>query len=212
MDEKVQKKVEMLDTNPVLYFFVYWGYRITTSVLWRLKRINVNIVPKTGKVIIAANHRTFLDPPLIGSTLPRWTYFLAKEELFRMPILSWALPRLNTIPLKRGSTDVEWFKTCVDLLEKGDSLVMFPEGGRHKGEGFGKARSGVGMIACHANAPVIPAYLKNSEYLGKFKKLTIIFGDPVMPNPPQDESKRKEYYQEFSELIMTKIAELSTKV
>src|SRR4029077_11074004 len=119
--------------NPVLYFI---GKQLTGrsfDFLWRRRVLGrENIPPKGTAGIFAANHRSLADPNLVGSAIPYPVNFFAKEELFSIPLLGWYIRHVNAFPVNRKEADLGAFKTPQRILEAGEGLVMFPEGGRRR--------------------------------------------------------------------------------
>ena len=122
---------------------------------------------------------------------------MAKKELFDVPLFGELIKKTNAFPIKRGRQDVGAFRKVFKLLESGEALLVFPEGTRSKDGDFGKARPGLGMIACLSQTPAVPVRIMNSGRLTSFKPLRVIFGKPV--TPPKEYTK--ETYTEFSERI-----------
>ena len=115
-------------------------------------------------MILASNHRSFLDPFAIGCCLGRPIYFVAKEELFKNPALGWILNCLGAFPIKRGASDEESMDTALALLERGQAVVIFPEGTRIRTGSLGSPKRGVGRIALESGTPVVPIAVTNSEH------------------------------------------------
>ena len=146
--------------------FVYWPMRwvLKTGILvyFRLRRLGTEHIPESG-VILASNHRSFLDPFAIGCCLGRPIYFVAKEELFKNPLLGWILNCLGAFPIRRGASDEESMDTALELLDRGQAVVIFPEGTRIRTGSLGSPKRGVGRIALQSGKPVIPIAVTNSE-------------------------------------------------
>jgi 1-acyl-sn-glycerol-3-phosphate acyltransferase len=131
-------------------------------------------------------------------------YFMAKQELFEIPVLGFLIKRTNAFPVKRGMQDMSAFRNAFSLLENKKALLMFPEGTRSKDGIIGKARAGVGMVACIAQVPVVPVKIVNTNNMKKFKQIIIKYGKPVYP--PKEYTK--EDYIKLSFKILEKIKEL----
>ncbi len=145
---------------------VYWTFRTLAQpaihlVFW-LGRSGREHIPD-GKAILASNHRSFLDPFVIGCCLRRPIYFMAKQELFGNRFVGWFLNCLGAFPLRRGASDEESVATALALLERGEAVVVFPEGTRNTSGSLGAPRSGVGRLALESGAPVVPIAVKGSE-------------------------------------------------
>src|ERR671928_516487 len=131
-------------------------------VYFRMQRIGREHVPD-GPVILASNHRSFLDPFVVGICLKRPIYFVAKKELFDKRLTGWFLNCLGAFPIRRGESDEESMETARQVLERGDALVIFPEGTRHREGSLGKAKRGVGRLALETGAPVVPVAVHGTE-------------------------------------------------
>jgi 1-acyl-sn-glycerol-3-phosphate acyltransferase len=190
--------------NSWVFFVCRFLCAVTFNLFWRRKIIGHENIPLSGGVIIAPNHSSLADPPLVGSAMRRSLYFMAKKELFDLPVFGFLVKRLNSFPVRRGRNDITAIRIGEQLLEDGECLLMFPEGTRSKDGNFGPARSGCAMLACHTQKPVVPVRIMNSFELGSFKKIFVIFGRPIQP--PKEYTK--ETYQQFAEQIMEEIKKL----
>ena len=119
-------------------------------------------VPTAGPLILAANHTSFLDPPTVGASTRRPLYYLAKAELFRIPLFGALIRRVNARPVERGGNDAAALRLALRLLGEGKALLLFPEGTRGVEGGFGPAKAGTGMLALMSGAPVIPIYVRGT--------------------------------------------------
>ncbi len=147
--------------------FVYW---ITRAILqpffhlyFRLSRIGREHIPDEGPVIIAANHRSFLDPFVIGTMARRPMYYVAKKELFSRPWQSWILNALGAFPVDRGAGDNDTIETAKAILGRGEIVLIFPEGTRIRPGTLGQPRRGVGRLALETGAPVVPIAVIGTE-------------------------------------------------
>src|SRR5919112_1341756 len=148
--------------NSLVYWPMRWILKTGILVYFRLRRLGTEHIPEGG-VILASNHRSFLDPFAIGCCLGRPIYFVAKQELFKNPLLGWILNCLGAFPIKRGASDEESMDTALALLERGQAVVIFPEGTRIRTGSLGSAKRGVGRLALQSGKPVVPIAVTNSE-------------------------------------------------
>jgi len=132
-------------------------------VYFRMQRIGREHVPTSGPLIIASNHRSFMDPFVIGMMLRRPTYFVAKTELFHNRFVAWLLSSLGAFPVDRGNGDRDAMTTARAILERGDVVVIFPEGTRTRPGELGTPKRGVGRLALESGAPIVPIALIGTE-------------------------------------------------
>ena len=146
---------------------IFWTTRallgFAIQVYFSLERTGRKNIPKKGAVILAANHRSFLDPFLIACCIRRPVYFVAKMELFEKRWQGWLLNRLGAFPIRRGESDEESMATARGVLERGGALVIFPEGTRHRKGPLARPKRGVGRLALETGAPVVPVAILGSE-------------------------------------------------
>jgi glycerol-3-phosphate dehydrogenase (NAD(P)+) len=148
--------------NSLVYWPARWVLKAGILVYFRLRRLGREHIPDGG-VILASNHRSFLDPFAIGCCLGRPIYFVAKQELFKNPVIGWFLNCLGAFPVKRGGSDEESVATSLALLERGEAVVIFPEGTRIRTGSLARPRRGVGRLALESGRPVVPIAVTNSE-------------------------------------------------
>jgi glycerol-3-phosphate dehydrogenase (NAD(P)+) len=153
--------------NPFLYWFVRAIIQPFFHLYFRMSRVGREHVPQEGPVIIAANHRSFLDPFVIGTLVRRPVYFVAKKELFRRPLIAWFLNSLGAFPIDRGNADGDAMATAREILEHGGVVVIFPEGTRTRPGTLGKPKRGVGRLALETGAPVVPVAVIGTETIRK---------------------------------------------
>ena len=147
---------------------VYWLVRAFLQpflqIYFRLGRNGRQHIPAEGGVLLASNHRSFLDPFVIGCCLRRPIFFVAKQELFKYRPVGWILNCLGAFPVRRGESDEESVKTALALLERGDAVVIFPEGTRIRRGALKQPKRGVGRLALESGAPVVPIAVHGSEH------------------------------------------------
>ena len=176
------------------------------KIVYRMKVIGKENIPKSGQVIICGNHKSFLDPPAIEVTCGRYTRFLAKEELTRHKFLKLLGIVFDAILVKRDSKEVTAIKESLKTLKNGDCLALFPEGTRNglaKGE---DVKDGAAFFAVRSGAPVIPCGIKGGEK-GNWK-LTITYGKPLDFSKYKG-AKDKETLDKVTNEIMDNILSLT---
>jgi len=149
--------------NPLIYVLVRAVLMPFFLVYFRLERLGREHIPACGPVILAANHRSFLDPFVIGALTKRPVYYMAKRELFERPWQAWILGSLGAFPIDRGKGDEHAMSTARAILERGDCVVIFPEGTRVRKGPLGHPHRGVGRLALQTGARVVPVAVKGSE-------------------------------------------------
>jgi 1-acyl-sn-glycerol-3-phosphate acyltransferase len=170
--------------NPIVYWLVRAILQPFFHLYFRLSRIGREHVPQSGPVIYASNHRSFLDPFVIGTIARRPIYYVAKKELFANRLVAWLLNALGAFPVNRGASDQEMLDTAKAILERGDSILMFPEGTRIRPGTLGKPKRGAGRLVLETGAPVVPVAVIGTENVRKglfFRphKVRIRIGPPI---------------------------------
>ena len=206
------------------YRLAWIGFRSVYAIYFRRKFYNAERVPRTGPVILASNHASYIDPPLVGSGLPRDINFLARESLFRFPVIGALLRSWNAVPVDREGGGARGLKNIIERLHAGGGIVLFPEGTRTKDGNLQPAHSGVGLIVLKSEAPVVPVRVFGTfEAYGRAMKfprphpVAIKYGRPVDFSKLRAEAKvcdkvrLKKIYQEIADEIMAAIAKLEAK-
>ena len=203
------------------YFIGWQFFRIVFATYFRWRVCNPERVPATGAVILAANHASFLDPPLIGVGLRRPIHYLARESLLRFPLVRTLLNSWNAVPVDRDGGGAKGLRNILDRLVSGAGILMFPEGTRTHDGDLRSAHSGIGLIVIKSSAPVVPVRTFGTfEALGRRHsfprpyKVAIKYGRPIMYENLRKEAatcskvRLKEIYQEVAADIMAQIASL----
>jgi len=199
-------------------------FRTLYAVYFRWRVFNPERVPQTGAVILASNHASFLDPPLVGSGLNRGINYLARESLFRFPGVGALLRSWNAVPVDRDGGGAAGLKAILERLLAGGGIILFPEGTRTNDGKLQPARSGIGLIVIKSQAPVVPvrtfgtfeAYGRNHKF-PRPHRVTVKYGTPMNFEKLRAEAKTcdkprlKEIYQQVADEIMAAIAKLEAK-
>jgi 1-acyl-sn-glycerol-3-phosphate acyltransferase len=185
------------------YVFFRNCFRILFQTIFRWKVVGRENVPTEGPAVICSNHISLLDPPLVGSASKRPIHFMAKEELFHIPVLSYFLPKILAFPVKRGQSDMKAVKTAIKILKNNELFGIFPEGTRKKADTSEEAEEGAVFIALKAKAPIIPVALIGPYRL--FRPVRVIFGEPIDTTPYTSGKISKEVVSEVTRIMMDKI-------
>jgi glycerol-3-phosphate dehydrogenase (NAD(P)+) len=153
--------------NPLIYWLVRGVLQPFFHLYFRLSRIGREHIPASGPVILASNHRSFLDPFVIATLARRPLYYVAQEELFRNRLIGWLLNNLGAFPVRRGESDGDMIETAKAILGRGDAVLIFPEGTRIRPGALGRPRRGVGRLALETGAPVVPVAVIGTEAIRK---------------------------------------------
>jgi 1-acyl-sn-glycerol-3-phosphate acyltransferase len=196
----------------ILYYSGWLFTRVVFGLFFRIKIRGQENIPREGGFILASNHLSYMDPPLVGTWVPRQVYFMAKQELFKNPLFGGIIRRTNALPLRRGSIDRVALDLCVETLKSGYALTVFPEGTRAKEGHFLKPKPGVGMIAVRAGCPIVPVYIDGSNrlldcLLGRHR-LRITYGQPLSAEWVTSFEATKESYVEIAETVMERLESL----
>jgi 1-acyl-sn-glycerol-3-phosphate acyltransferase len=149
--------------NPLVYWTIRALFVPFFLTYLRMRRIGREHIPARGGLIIASNHRSFLDPFVIGTLVRRPVYYFAKRELFEKRLQGWVLNALGAFPVDRGTGDSDAIDTARAIIQRGDCVVIFPEGTRTRPGGLGAPRRGVGRLALETGAPVVPVAVIGTE-------------------------------------------------
>jgi 1-acyl-sn-glycerol-3-phosphate acyltransferase len=188
------------DPRPAEYFEQFhraarkkigWTYNLAraivslpTILIYRVRAIDLENVPKHGPVILAPNHFSQMDHFFVGVYLPRRICFMAKSQLFGPPLLTYVYKHGGAFPIRRGHRDEEAMATSRAILARGDCLLVYAEGGRSRSGELGEPKPGIGRVALETGAPVVPVAIYGSAAVRRWKRLrfprvTIQFGEPV---------------------------------
>lgn len=195
--------------NKTLYDAARGGFNIFFRTLWRMRVFGTQNVPENGPLIVACNHVSYLDPPVLGSACPRRISYMAKEELFRIPVLGPAIRAVGAYPVDRQGPATAAVKRSVEVLRGGGAIGIFPEGTRNR-EGLAEVRGGVALLASLARAPVVPACIVGTGQAVRFKQIRVFFG-PAMRLASERKASREEMAN-FTDEVMRAIRSLQTSI
>src|SRR5712672_747405 len=206
--------------NPV-YHLGWLLSRVLFAVYFRWRVYHPERVPLSGPVILAANHASFIDPPLVGAGLKREINYLARESLFRFPVVGAILRAVNSVPVDRDGGGAAGLKAILGRLLAGGGIILFPEGTRTRDGLLQPARSGIGLAVIKSDAPVVPVRVFGTfEAYGRHLKfprphpIAVKYGQPMFFEIQRAEAKTcskprlKEIYQQIANEIMEAIARL----
>jgi 1-acyl-sn-glycerol-3-phosphate acyltransferase len=205
-----------------LSYTVAWSVaRAVFATYFRWRVFNSERVPAHGPAILASNHASFLDPPLVGAAADRDIHYMARSTLFRFPPIGLALRSWNAVPLEREGNPLKGMKVILEKIERGGAVLLFPEGTRTAHGRLQPARAGIGLIVIRTTAPVIPVRVFGTyEALGRHVRfpqpvrVAIKFGAPLPFAELRAAARRcskerlKEIYQQIGDEIMAAIGKL----
>ena len=188
------------------YKFTLGAFRSFSKVFFKFKVIGVENIPQDGNLIIAANHKSNLDPIFIASAIQnREIAPIGKKELFDNKILGYLLNKLNVIPINRDKPDVSTIKNILRAIKEGYAVGIFPEGTRVKEPGFGEAKAGLSMFAIKGKAVVVPISIITNYKL--FNRVTIYIDKPISFEEYYKEKLNSQDYERLSQNVLEVIKE-----
>jgi 1-acyl-sn-glycerol-3-phosphate acyltransferase len=201
--------------NPY-YWFCYHLIKLAGRVFFRLRIVHRERMINHGPVILASNHESYLDPPLVGSVSDRAIFFLARKTLLAGPFFGWLLPKLNVIPVDQEGNDRSALKALIRILRAGDGTLVFPEGERTLDGRLRPPLPGLGFVIAKTLAPVVPmrifgareAWPRGSARV-RFCRITVVVGEPIHFTAADLQPPEKDLYVRLSQRVMDAIAALS---
>jgi 1-acyl-sn-glycerol-3-phosphate acyltransferase len=197
-----------------IYRLGYTISKVVAKLGFRLRIYGRENLIEDGPAILASNHASYLDPPLVGVSCRKDVYFLARKSLFERPVIGPLIAQLNTIPVDRDRGDVGAVRAMIKLLKSGNRVLVFPEGTRSKDGNLQPARAGVGLLIAKSLAPVVPvrvfgsyAALPRSGGI-RFVPITVVIGKPLFFTKQDLGTDERAAYQVLSDRVMAAIAAL----
>lgn len=203
------------------YTLAWYFFRTVFTLGFRLRVYDPQRLPATGPVVLAANHGSFMDPPLIGAALGRQVNFLARDNLFRNPLMAALLRSWQVVPVDREGAGAAGLKAILDRLRAGRVILLFPEGTRTHDGSLQPARSGIGLTVVKSDCPVVPIRLFGTfEAYGRHQRLPRPRQVQVKVGMPHDyaaqrteartcsKPRLKAIYQEIADDLMARIGRL----
>lgn len=192
------------------YKTMYKIFAAPVRWVYRLRSVGVENIPETG-CILASNHTAFSDVLIISAAAKRQVRYMAKKELFKIPLLAQLITGLGAYPVNRGGADVGSIKRTINMLEEGELIGIFPQGHRHGrvDPRTTEVKGGIGMIAYHTKSDVIPAFVDSKRgKTGMFRRNTVIFGTPIPYADLGFVNGGVKEYQHAAEYIFKKVCAL----
>lgn len=192
------------------YQRIYKTFQPLVAKLYRIEAIGRENIPECG-AILAANHTAFSDVLVISAASTRQVRYMAKKELFKIPLLAQLIKALGAYPIDRGGADVGSLRRTISLIEESELVGIFPQGHRYGGQDprMTEIKSGIGMIAYHTKAVVVPVFVDNARMkTGMFRKNTVTFGKPIQFEELGIQSGGRTEYMNASRIIFDRVCEI----
>jgi 1-acyl-sn-glycerol-3-phosphate acyltransferase len=198
------------------YHSVVWLCRSIAKVLFQFQLLHRERMIETGPVILAMNHQSYLDPPLVGSVSDRIIFSLARKSLLDHCLWRWLLPKLNVIPVDQNGHAYGALRHVIRLLRKGEAALIFPEGRRTADGNLQAPQPGLGFVIAKTLAPVVPmrifgaheAWPSGSKRIS-LHPITIVIGHPIFFRKNDIRGNDRQTYQQLSNRVMEEISKLT---
>jgi 1-acyl-sn-glycerol-3-phosphate acyltransferase len=202
------------------YYFWYTLSKITARLFFSFRVVHPERMIEVGPLILASNHQSYFDPPLVGICSRRGVYYLARKTLLQIPLLGKLLPHINVILVDRDGNDMSALKAVIRTVKSGNSVVLFPEGTRSSDGTLQKGKAGIGLVIAKTKAPVQPVRIFGSHEAfpkgsGKITAcpITVVLGEPIIftseeLDPSSFHGDERALYQHLSDRVMEAIAVL----
>jgi 1-acyl-sn-glycerol-3-phosphate acyltransferase len=200
-----------------LYWLSRFGVWVGLKLKYRMKISGCEHIPAEGGAVIAANHCSYLDPPVMCSCSPRRiVHFMARDTLFSNPVARWYFPRVGVMPIDRTRGDLGALKKAIAMLKEGKVIGLFPEGTRSPDGRMRDAKGGIGFLIAKGDVPVVPLYISGTHEAfpkgsDKFRPARIVarLGPAITPEEIRAAMPAKNDYEAVGALVMRRIRALS---
>ena len=202
------------------YYFWYTLSKITARFFFSFRVVHPERMIEEGPLILASNHQSYFDPPLVGICSRRSIYYLARKTLLQIPLLGKLLPNINVILVDRDGNDMSALKSVICTVKSGNGVVLFPEGTRSQDGALQPAKAGIGLVIAKTRAPVQPmrifgsheAFPKGSGKIS-LSPITVVVGEPIRFNegeldPERHGGDERALYQHLANTVMEAISRL----
>jgi 1-acyl-sn-glycerol-3-phosphate acyltransferase len=201
--------------STIVYGILWILCRSLSALILRYRTTGTEYIPRTGGVLLAANHASYADIPLLGCGVRRRLFYVGRANLFPNRVVNWIIRSLGWIPLRTERWDRRAFQQVVDLLNAGKAVVIFPEGTRTPDGSLQPGKPGIGMIVAETQCPVIPVYLSGTfdvlpmgASMLRPHPVSVAFGEPIDFRQDREQLEGKALYKHISQTVMDRIAEL----
>lgn len=199
--------------------FTYWFFKnlakLLAKIFFRFRVIHPERLPQSGGLILAANHQSYFDPPLVGICSKRAVHYLARKTLMEWPFFGPLFPDMNVIPVDRDGNDMSALKTVIRKIKEGEGVVLFPEGTRSRDGNLQPGQAGVGLVIAKTLAPVVPVRIFGSyEAFPRGSKgvnlhsIRVVIGEPIHFTKEDVANADRDTYRQLSQRVMDAIARL----
>ena len=202
------------------YYFWYTLSKITARLFFSFRVVHQERLIEEGPLILASNHQSYFDPPLVGICSRRGVYYLARKTLLQIPLLGKLLPHINVILVDRDGNDMSALKSVIRTVKSGHGVVLFPEGTRSPNGQLQAGKAGIGLVIAKTQAPVQPMRIFGSfeafpKGSGKITAtpITVVVGEPIRftrgeLDPNNHGGDERALSQWLSDRVMEAIAKL----
>lgn len=198
-----------------MYYLSCSLFRLLFRILGGVTSVGEDNIPQTGGVIIAPNHISYADPPAVSCSMSRQVHYMAKAELFKVPILGALIHKVGSFPVRRGTADRKALRRAIQLLGEGKVICVFPEGTRSPDGKLQEPEFGIGLIALKSRAPVVPVAVAGTDKVlpphskrPHFHPVRITYGRPLRFTDLYDVEESRQTIEEVGRRVMAEIANL----